>query len=170
MIEQLSLSDSDSRWIWHRKVRHGFVSPNQISCVFWNIENHNPSVTLTRKTTGKLICSLIFYFLKFEVFFVFLFCQMLRFLVSKPCFLNFSTQSHAESFGNYLKKQVLDPKRPKLNQNSDFGDSCPDLPRPVQEGRSLSAKRIFLFFFKTKPFRIKKKTYLCILNKILSII
>ena len=31
-------------------------------------------------------------------------------MVSKPCFLSFSTQNHAESSGNYLKKSVLDPK------------------------------------------------------------
>ena len=31
-----------------------------------------------------------------------------------------STQNHAESFRNYLKKSVLDPKRAKLNYNSDF--------------------------------------------------
>ena len=32
-----------------------------------------------------------------------------------------STQNHAESSGNYLKNSVLDPKRAKLNQNSDSG-------------------------------------------------
>ena len=37
-------------------------------------------------------------------------------LVSKPCFLSFSTQNHAESSGNYIKKYVLDPKRAKLDQ------------------------------------------------------
>ena len=32
----------------------------------------------------------------------------------------FSTQNHAESFENYLKKQVLDPRHAKLNQKSGF--------------------------------------------------
>ena len=32
-----------------------------------------------------------------------------------------SVQNHAESFGNYVKNSVLDPKHAKLNQNSDFG-------------------------------------------------
>ena len=35
--------------------------------------------------------------------------------------MSFSTQSHAESFRNFIKKSVLDPKHAKLNQNSDFG-------------------------------------------------
>ena len=45
----------------------------------------------------------------------------LSFLVSKPCFLSFSTQNHAESYENYLKNLVLDPIHAKLNKNSDFG-------------------------------------------------
>ena len=36
-------------------------------------------------------------------------------------FLDSSTQNHAEPFWNYLEKSVLDPKRAKLDQNSDFG-------------------------------------------------
>ena len=34
--------------------------------------------------------------------------------------MSFSTQNHAEPLRNYLKKSVLDPKRAKCNQNSDF--------------------------------------------------
>ena len=41
-------------------------------------------------------------------------------LVSKPCFLSFSTQSHAESFGNYFKKSVLNWQYAKLNQTIFF--------------------------------------------------
>ena len=37
------------------------------------------------------------------------------------CFLTSSTQNHAESFRNFLKKSVWDPRRAKLYQNSDFG-------------------------------------------------
>ena len=37
------------------------------------------------------------------------------------CFLGFSTQSHAESFGNYIKKSFLDPKRAKSYEKSAFG-------------------------------------------------
>ena len=36
------------------------------------------------------------------------------------CFWDSSAQNHAEPSWNYLKKSVLDPKRAKLNQNSDF--------------------------------------------------
>ena len=42
-------------------------------------------------------------------------------MVSKPCFSSFSTQNHTESFINSVKIQFLDPKRAKLDQNSDFG-------------------------------------------------
>ena len=49
-------------------------------------------------------------------FFVFWFL-----LDSKPCFLSFSTQNHAESSRNYLKNSVSDRKRAKLNQKSYFG-------------------------------------------------
>ena len=47
--------------------------------------------------------------------------QILRFLVSKPCFFSFSTQSHAESSKKFVENSVLDPKHAKLDQNSDFG-------------------------------------------------
>ena len=46
---------------------------------------------------------------------------MLKFFGGKQCFLNSSTQNHAEPLSNYLKKSVLDLKRTKLDQNSDFG-------------------------------------------------
>ena len=36
-------------------------------------------------------------------------------------FLSFCRQSHAESSRNFFKKSVLDPKRGRLDQNSDFG-------------------------------------------------
>ena len=36
-------------------------------------------------------------------------------------FLDFSRQNHAESSGSYLKNLVLEPKRAKLDQKSDFG-------------------------------------------------
>ena len=45
----------------------------------------------------------------------------LNFWVSKPCSLSFSTQNHAESFGNYINKSVLDPKRAKFHQQLEFG-------------------------------------------------
>ena len=45
---------------------------------------------------------------------------MFRFLVSKLCFLSFSTQSHAESFGNFVKNSVWDSKQVKLNQKSEI--------------------------------------------------
>ena len=38
-------------------------------------------------------------------------------------FFSFSKQSHAESFRNFVKNSVLDPKRAKLKQKSSFGVS-----------------------------------------------
>ena len=43
------------------------------------------------------------------------------FLVSNLCFFSFSTQSHAESFTNFLKNSNLNPKRAKLNHESKNG-------------------------------------------------
>ena len=42
-------------------------------------------------------------------------------MVSKSCFVDSSTQNHAEPLWNYLKKSVLDPKCAKLDQDSHFG-------------------------------------------------
>ena len=47
-------------------------------------------------------------------------CRLLICLVSKTCFLSFSTQNHAELIGNYIKNSVLDPKRAILNQKSEI--------------------------------------------------
>ena len=46
-------------------------------------------------------------------------------------FLSFSNKKHAESFRNFVKNLVLDPKRPKLDQKSEIGHvrTCQDLPR-----------------------------------------
>ena len=38
----------------------------------------------------------------------------------KNIFFSFSTQNHAESFGNYIKKSVLDPNLAKLNNHMVF--------------------------------------------------
>ena len=53
----------------------------------------------------------------FYVFFLYFwnFDRFLSALISKLCCLSFSTQNHAESCRNYLKKSVLDPKRAKLD-------------------------------------------------------
>ena len=76
-----------------------------------------------------------------------MFCLIFRFLsflVSNPCFLDSSTQNHAESSRNYLKKLGLDPKRAKWNPNSEFGHvrTCQGLSRKT----SPCQQSIFLFF------------------------
>ena len=69
--------------------------------------------------------------------------------MEKQCFLSSSTQNHAESLWNYLKKSVLDPKCVKFDQKSEFGhvQTCPDLSGPVQEDKSLSQNHVYTFFF-----------------------
>ena len=69
-------------------------------------------------------------------------------LVSKSCFFNFSTQNHAESFGNYLKKSALDPKRAKLNQKSEFGHvrTCQGQSRRTSPCQQSVFCSLFLFF------------------------
>ena len=57
---------------------------------------------------------------RFLVLFVGLLVLFWCLLVSKLCFLSFSTQDHVESSRNFVKNSVLEPKRAKLNQNSDF--------------------------------------------------
>ena len=63
-------------------------------------------------------------------------------------FLSFSSKNHAESFRNFVKNLVLDPKRAKSDQNSDFGHvrTCQGQsrrPSPCQQSR-------FPFFFSQK--------------------
>ena len=73
------------------------------------------------------------------------FVLILSFLVSKQCFLSFSTQNHAERSRNYLENSVLDPNRAKLHQNSDFGHvrTCQGQSRRT----SPCQQSMFLFFF-----------------------
>ena len=44
----------------------------------------------------------------------------------KTCFLGFSTQNHAESYGNYVKKSFLNPKCAKFNRiyKLDTNQTC----------------------------------------------
>ena len=57
-------------------------------------------------------------------------------------FLSFSRENHAESFINFVKIQFVDPKRAKLNPNSDFGHvrTCPG-------GQVLTANQRKYFYF-----------------------
>ena len=62
--------------------------------------------------------------------------------VNKICFFSFSNKNHAESSIDFVKIPFLDPKRAKLDQNSDFGHvrTCPG-------GQVLTAnQRRYLFF------------------------
>ena len=87
--------------------------------------NYYPSVTLTRATgpQGSLgIPRKPYVYLFFEI------ClgifgnlgQLLRFLIKITWFLSFSNKNDAESLCHFVKNLILDPKRVKFDQNSDF--------------------------------------------------
>ena len=85
--------------------------------------------------------------LRYSLIFLYVFC----FLVSKQCFLSFSTQNHAESSRNFVKNSFLNPKPTKFDQNSDFGlcRACQGQSRrtsPCQQNRFL-----LCFFQKLHP-------------------
>ena len=46
---------------------------------------------------------------------------MLRFFVKITCFLSFSGKTHAESFINFVKNLILNPKHAKFDQKSEIG-------------------------------------------------
>ena len=52
------------------------------------------------------------------------------------CFLSFSSKKHAESFINFVKNQVLDPKRAKFDEKSEIGHvrPCPGGPIWAHKG------------------------------------
>ena len=52
--------------------------------------------------------------------YLWIFNQILRFLMKITWFLSFSNKNDAESSINFVKIPFLDPKRAKLDQNSDF--------------------------------------------------
>ena len=89
----------------------------------------------------------------FYIFFN-LFEVLLGFLIK----YSFSTQNHAERFRNCFKKLVLNPKRAKLDQKSDFGNVRTSQTSPG--GQVLVSKARFSFFFSlasyTFPFPISK--------------
>ena len=93
---------------------HFLSSYRQINAASGGHLAKNLSTTLDNINLKYFWICLDFWF-NFSVF-----NHILRFLVSKPCFLDSSTQNHAEPLWNYLKKSVLDPKRAKCDQQSGF--------------------------------------------------
>ena len=86
-----------------------------------------------------------------------IFGKILRFLVKIICFLSFSNKNHAESFRNFVKNLILNPKHTKLDQKSWFGHvrTCQDLSRrtstyckPAEILQSF--QKLHLSFFLTK--------------------
>ena len=90
-----------------------------------------------------------------------IFGQILGFGVGKNMFLSFSGKSHAESFRNFVKKQILDPKHTKFKQKSKSDMSGPA--RTCPGGQVLTAnQRKYFYFFRnyTFPFFINKSIIL----------
>ena len=63
-----------------------------------------------------------YFYLFLEIFWgIFRICgQILRFLIKITWLLSFSSKSDAESLCRFVKNLFLNPKRAKLDQNSDF--------------------------------------------------
>ena len=72
--------------------------------------------------------------------------QCWNLLVSKPCFLSFSTQNHAESFRNFVKNAVWDLKRAKLNQKSEIWAHMGPA-RALKSGKSSGKTHMFFVVF-----------------------
>ena len=89
-----------------------------------------------------------FYVFCFDLFVIFwILNKILRFLVSKPCFFSFSTQSHAEPSWNWLKNLVLDPKRAKVDQKSEH-EHVQHVPKAPSEG-GIPFRKTASFFVST---------------------
>ena len=75
-----------------------------------------------QETIGKYVFPLFVEQLSFNFWGTFLIWGLfLCFLISKPCFFSFSRQNHAESFRNFVKNLVLDPKCLKFDKKSEIG-------------------------------------------------
>ena len=105
-------------------------------------------VAKNRYSLGNPRKTYIYIFLFFFLFFCIfgIFGQILRFLVKITCFLSFSSKNHAESFINFVKNQILNPKRAKLDQKSEIGHvrTCQDLSR--RTSTYCKPAEILLFF------------------------
>ena len=85
-------------------------------------------------------------------------------MLKKICFLSFSSKSHAESFRNFVKKPYFEPETCQIGPKVVIW-TCPDLPRPVQEDKSLSAKQVFAFIFsEITPFHFVLANLSCFLS------
>ena len=69
----------------------------------------------------------------------------MKFLIKITWFLSFSSKNDAESLCHFVKIQFLDPKRAKLDQNSDFSHVRTYFCHPG--GQVLVSKAGFCFYF-----------------------
>ena len=91
------------------------------------------------------------------------------------CLLSFSTQNHAESYGNYVNKPFLDPICAKLDKKSWFWhvQTCQGQSRPAKAspgGQVLVSEAGFYFCSEIIPFHMLLLTNLSWFDKIKSFI
>ena len=78
-------------------------------------QNHVFTFKISSFTTSLSLLIVLWFW---NIFWIF--DQILRFLINITCFFSFSGKNDAESLCHFVKIPFLDPKRAKLDQNSDF--------------------------------------------------
>ena len=84
--------------------------------VQWLSRSPWPVQWLSRKTKPRQQGRLLFLFWYFSDF-----SSNIKVFRQNTAFFSFSNKNHAESLWHFVINLFLDPKRPKLDQNSDFG-------------------------------------------------
>ena len=88
----------------------------------------------------------------FHIYFIFSHINIALF-DGKQYFLAPSTQNHAESFGNYINKSVLDPKHAKFEEQLEFGHVQEDKYFLKQTGSTIRETDSELFSLTRDTFR-----------------
>ena len=73
------------------------------------------------------------------------FGQILRFFIKITCF-SASPEKTCRIIWKFRQKPYFEPETYRIGPKVVIW-TCPDLPRPVQEDKSLSAKQVFVFIF-----------------------
>ena len=99
-------------------------------------------------TLGGILSRYFFDFLRYELDF----SSSGWFFISKPCFLSFSTQNHAESSRNFVTNSFLNPKRVKFDQKSWFGHvwTCPGGQVLTANQRKYLFQKLHIYIFTSK--------------------
>ena len=148
---------------WYLEKRKRLDGAERIHAMRWNSGLHRGLHAPQGHPLRGSIKGIVYVTFNIFMFFLNFFCNCLWFWVSRPCFLSFSTQSHAESSRNFFKNLVLDPKHAKLDQNSDFGHvrTCQDLSRRTS---TYCKPAEILFFSEITPFHFLITNLSCFLK------